>query len=274
MTYIVIDTDSAEDMISELYFSDSVPSPTIRILDVGAREGMEDMHMSGVDAIESLEYIGVEPDEQEYQKLVDKYPHEDIYQVALSDVSRRRTLYLTMNRAKSSLRQPNMPVVREYGLDKEEFEIVGTQQVQTVDLDSFCEENNLSFDVIKIDAQGEEGHILLGGENTLNSVHGLQFESNNVRRYRNMMTWREIDSLLHSKGFRMCRTDYFDTVASEMFYINENAPDAPLKQLITALLFRRGGYARHLLNTELQKLECIDIIEKILYRNEIDKYTW
>lgn len=82
----------------------------------------------------------------------------------------------------------------------------GISNVPIMRLDSFCRKESIKqIDILKIDAQGYERHILSGADNILvpSLVRGLFLEVLFVELYDNQSWCGEIIEILRSRGYRL-----------------------------------------------------------------------
>ena len=87
--------------------------------------------------------------------------------------------------------------------------IMSIDKVQTIDLDTFTEQNNIgNIDFIKLDTEGTELNILKGSKNILKkSVLGLSIEVKFIKVNDDQPLFFEIDKYLRSLGFELYDLD-------------------------------------------------------------------
>jgi FkbM family methyltransferase len=149
----------------------------MRIVDAGARGGSEPhWDIYG----DQVHLIGFEPDAKECVRLNQSaklWRRESYYPIALYRNKGTHTLYITQNPLASSLLKPNPDFVDRFP-QSALGAVVATTQIQTTDIDSFMEENNLDYvDFMKIDVEGAELALLEGASRLLSdSLLGLSIE--------------------------------------------------------------------------------------------------
>jgi FkbM family methyltransferase len=81
----------------------------------------------------------------------------------------------------------------------------GTQTIQLTTVDKYCETNGIDhIDFIKIDVEGYEFKVLLGAQNMLGNIDGIQFEFNGSNEEQDCKhTWYDIVELLGDYGFNV-----------------------------------------------------------------------
>ena len=120
--------------------------------------------------------------------------------VALGDAEGKSQLHLTQNLAASSL----LPPLGEGGLNSGETKAVATEEVQVMTLDGLAGSKNLPPpDLVKIDVQGFEWRVLVGGKETLSKARRMIVEVSLARIYEGQPVLPEILQLLTSWGFEL-----------------------------------------------------------------------
>lgn len=178
----------------------------MRIADLGARGGFErhwDIYGSGV------ELIGFEPDAAECERLNQAQSvkssaarRESYYPVALHRERGVKTLHITQNPQASSFLTPNWEFVNRFpqsGLAT----VVGTEQIQTTDMDSFMAENRIDYiDFMKIDVEGAELAVFEGAKKLLSeSLLGASVEVFFQPYHIGRPLFGDIDRYLRRFGF-------------------------------------------------------------------------
>lgn len=121
------------------------------ILDVGANVGEIGLWVHSLGASRVPRYLGIEPDPTAFRALrANLAPSDDVYCLAVAEVSCRRPLWLSTADADSSLIQP-----QRHEPDPE--------WVDCTSLDDFVLRHRIScIDLLKIDAEGGEPEVILG----------------------------------------------------------------------------------------------------------------
>ena len=184
--------------------SNSFSSNPLLIMDVGARDGFE-YHWDFFG--NQIHKIGFEPDVEECNRLNQKSSHNSkFYSIALGRKKEKRTFSYCQWGGSSGFYPGNKNFLKRFpNEDLEDMEVVETQDMETVDLDSFVEENKVDeVDFIKLDVEGSELDVLKGAVNCLQqSVLGLSIEVLFHGSIRNQPTFSEIDLFLNSLGFNL-----------------------------------------------------------------------
>jgi len=167
--------------------------------DVGARGGI---HERWKQISEYMDIIGFEPDEEECRKLNDAGAINETYiPIALHSKSGKHNLYITKNSACSSLYPPNEEYLKSFSM-RNIFKIEEEKMINCDTLDGFAKKNsNVEIDILKLDTQGNEFDILIGGLHTLSHVIMLDIEVEFTEMYKHQPLFSDIDNLLRENGF-------------------------------------------------------------------------
>jgi FkbM family methyltransferase len=131
-------------------------------------------------------------------KRILNWTNVTIEHMALSDKEDKTTLYIPENRNEPS--SPGATIVEpkiKKGIEK-------TEEVLTGTLDSYCAKHNLHPDFLKIDVEGNELPIFMGGAETLKKHKPKIFvecEVRHVGRERVLETFRYLQSLGYNGSF-------------------------------------------------------------------------
>lgn len=154
----------------------------------------------------SLRYIGIDADPVECDRLnaTPRAGHRYL-PAALGRSVESRTLYVTKNRACSSLLRPDPQAMRAFITIPAFLEIDQEIIVQTTTLDACLREAGIvAADFLELDTQGSELDILLGAERLLSeSVLGVQVEVEFEPMYDRQPLFAEVDTFLRARGFRL-----------------------------------------------------------------------
>lgn len=178
------------------------------IMDVGAAGGFQKYWSVFGD---KARFIGFEPNEEECQRLnALAAKNQRYYPVALSKTNEKRN-YLLMSWPESSSFYPaDMNVISRF---PDEVNVIVRQEIeiQTVDFDTFAEEQNItSVDFMKLDCEGSELDVLKGAEKFLKStVIGVHVEALFQRWRIGQPVFNEIDQYLRELGFQLYDLDFF-----------------------------------------------------------------
>lgn len=174
------------------------------ILDVGCRWGFAE-HWKAL--APSAELYGFDPDEDECNRIRDMNtdPNLHIISQALGRHCGPQTLYLTQEPACSSIYPPH-PLFTDIFPELHCARQVGTTQIELITLDHWATEASVScIDFIKLDVQGAELDVLMGGEQSLNNVRGLEIEVEFNPIYSGQPLFGDVDRFMREKGFVLWR---------------------------------------------------------------------
>lgn len=147
--------------------------------------------------------VGFEPDAEECRRLnAGAGPDERFLPVALRGAAGRRAFYLCRHPGCSSLYPPNTDLVREFPFGAE-MEVVGETTIEVTTLDAALAAEGLEVDALKLDAQGAELEILLGGPKTLATSLAVELEVEFAPQYRNQPLFADLDRHLRAAGFAL-----------------------------------------------------------------------
>jgi len=178
------------------------PKPMV-VVDVGARGDFEEFWSFFYG--DQVSFIGFEPDRKECEKLNKNFDsNKHIYPVALGKEKERKTFYKTIFPDAAGLYQPNEQYYNRF-FDFLNLRVVGTEGIETVDLDSVVKENDIKYvDYIKVDVEGAELDVLEGAEKLLeNNVLAIRAEVLFVEAHKNRPLFSEIEMFLRKKGFML-----------------------------------------------------------------------
>lgn len=199
------------------------------VVDAGARWGVPTgWSWFGADA----RVLAFEPDPDEAARLADQYdpdPSVVVVPAALGRTDGTVPLHVTVDASGSSL-YPPMVLHRWSGvLGGGSLDHV--VDVEVVALDSWLAGSGAGpVDAIKLDAQGAELDILVGGERALADVRALVAEVHLNAMYEGAPLFGEVDAYLRSQGFELWR---FPTIAH---YTPEGSP-APVPDRVDQIWF-------------------------------------
>ncbi|MDA8872016.1 FkbM family methyltransferase [Candidatus Thioglobus sp.] len=177
------------------------------VVDVGARKGFEKHWGNYADQIN---LIGFEPNEESYKECIEKKSNAQTiyYPYALDRTKGEKDFYITSYLSACGFYKPNEKIVKRFGAE-DTFTVTEITKVSTIDLDSFCVENNIkNVDFIKLDTEGSELDILKGAEKTLkSSVIGISIEVEFIKMYIDQPLFSDVDQYLRSLNFELYDLD-------------------------------------------------------------------
>jgi len=166
------------------------------ILDIGAHIGESVLFFRSI--FPNADIFSVEPDPDSYIRLLKLFPNIDkCINAAVGKKTEVRTLY-----------QYDIPHLNSlHSINKDSNDSLGYAQscsetevkVNCLSLDDLVKKLNISgqsIDLLKIDTQGGEVDVLLGGSDTLNQVQNITLELNLFDFYSRKNSFLEIESLL------------------------------------------------------------------------------
>jgi FkbM family methyltransferase len=169
------------------------------IADVGASGGFNRIwNVFG----DQLRVIGFEPNEEQFKRLTSnniiKY-----WKVGLGRIEEDRTIHITRFPYSSGEYMPDMNFWQRFPNAKG-LEIVGTETIRTVPLDTFIEKNRIQkMDYIKLDTEGSELEILEGAIRTLEEIIAVEVEVAFIEYHMGRPLFADIDAFLRKRGFRL-----------------------------------------------------------------------
>jgi FkbM family methyltransferase len=173
------------------------------VVDVGARGGFETFWSFYKDQVK---LIGFEPDVEECNRLNKQASSAKnrYFPFALAESKDKKIFYIAAYIWSSGFYKANMKFMHRFP-DEANLKVVKAIEIDTVDLDSFSRENNLTpIEFIKLDVEGGELSVLKGSEKLLRrSVIGLSIEVAFCRYRENLPFFSDIDLYLRSLGFEL-----------------------------------------------------------------------
>ena len=95
-------------------------------------------------------------------------------------------------------------------------------KVDCMKVDTYCEKNKLSPNIMFLDTQGSEYEILRGAKNTLKNVHGIILEYSTEALYKGQHLLPQIIDFLSNEGFEeFKRVDLFAGIHGESYFIKK-----------------------------------------------------
>lgn len=192
--------------------------PRTIIVDIGA-QGFP-RHSYGYTRSSYEEYYLFEPHPGYFSKLKKLYgdnPQYKLYDIALYNKKGTTTFYETPKKNCSSLLEPNKEVLH----DRPDIHQYTTMEVKTDLMDNIL--GDLDYiDYMKLDTQGSEYEIFLGGINTLKKTKRIQCEVEHAEMYKNQKLYEDIKQLLKDNGFKETKIEKAGKHHSDAWFENTN----------------------------------------------------
>lgn len=180
------------------------------VIDAGGRYGL---HPTWKSFSGELAYYLFEPDPTECLRLKAKYLNRaddiNILNLALDENDGFLEIDVFENRAmsSSSVRNPISSLFKSERL--REVEIIDRIKVRSRTIDSFCSENDLQVDFLKLDTEGNEYEILLGGKRQISkNVMGIRVEVAFDHVFEGRKLFGAVSDLLLNEEFFLLNLDY------------------------------------------------------------------
>jgi len=172
------------------------------VIDVGANVGQfaSDLRFAGY----KKNILSIEPIEEAYQKLLDKSKKDKfwcIYQkCCLGDKKKLIDINISENLQSSSILNIN----NLHLSNRSESRYIRAEKVQMITLDDLFNSRNDLFDkniLLKLDVQGYEDKIILGGRDSVKKTRALLLELSLVELYDGQPLWIDVINNLQTIGF-------------------------------------------------------------------------
>ena len=130
------------------------------------------------------------------------------YDKGLAKTAGAHTLYVTRIPEASSLYRPNAPLIKRWRQDGT-FDVVSEVRIDCVTLEQMLAQAGISHvDLIKMDTQGSELDILLGGGDYIGKISIIKCELEFVELYECQPMFDDVVRELSQRGFRFI--NFFD----------------------------------------------------------------
>jgi FkbM family methyltransferase len=172
------------------------------ILDVGANVGQFGRELRGPVGYRGR-IVSFEPMRAAHQALVTQAAGDPLWEVALRTAVGARSGSITLNIAGNSASSSLLTMLAAHADAAPESRLVGTEVVPLQPLDSLAPEyfRTDSRGFLKIDTQGYESEVLLGAEQTLPKLVGVQMELSLVPLYEGQLLMPELMERVTALGF-------------------------------------------------------------------------
>ncbi len=193
------------DLFRATPFAEAMSAVPVLCYDIGARGGI-DSDLAPIAF--ATDTVGFEPDEDAHRRLsqsdLGPWRSRTLIPMALGARAETRRLNLTRDPVSTTLMTPDPSIGRRFN-KPQFFDVVGTVDVATIDLDSAVAQNGgRPPDYIKIDVEGAEAEIMgSGGAATMGEVLAVKTEVGAFRFREEQPVFAELDTLLRGCGFEM-----------------------------------------------------------------------
>jgi FkbM family methyltransferase len=249
-------------MLEQLASIINAESPQIKftIMEVGALqiEGSPEPFYRLLDLFPDSQIIGFEVDEDLCAEMNSKAKAGvRYYPSALGRRNERREFYVTNHPMCSSLYEPNEPLISLYN----NFEVAYLNrktEIDTVSMDSFALLNDISeVDFIKIDIQGAELDVFMGGAQVLKSVLALVCEVEFIPLYIRQPLFGDVCTFLHEHQLMFHKFIGLAGRALKPIVIDSN-PNLPSQHIWSdAMYIRHVNAIQYLSIQQLLKLSVL-----------------
>jgi FkbM family methyltransferase len=191
------------DVFIDPRFADVYRQHPLVLVDVGARGGLKSNWSR---AQPHLRLLGFEPDEREFNRLVESTRAQDssnaFFNTALHNRRGPLRLHVARDRGLSSIFEPNREFLDAFP-EASRFDTVDVQQVEADSLDDQLRAREITdVDFVKVDTQGSELLVLQGASNALvSSVAGVEVEVEFSAIYKDQPLFADVDTFLRGLGF-------------------------------------------------------------------------
>jgi FkbM family methyltransferase len=191
------------DVFIDPRFADLYREHPLVLVDVGARGGLKSNWSR---AQRHLRLLGFEPDEREFNRLVESTRAEDssnaFFNTALHNQRDTLRLNVARDRGLSSIFEPNREFLDAFP-DASRFDTVDVHQVEADSLDDQLRTREIAdVDFVKVDTQGSELLVLQGASTALaSSVAGVEVEVEFSPIYKDQPLFADVDTFLRGLGF-------------------------------------------------------------------------
>lgn len=171
------------------------------IIDVGANQGQFALDIS--QHFPNVVIYSFEPIKDIYNILIDKTKHLNIKTFNLGLGDKNEKLYINhtiYGNATSSI----LEMSENHKNNFPEFVNTKKEEINLITLDEFFQKNSLKKNIfLKIDVQGYEDKVLIGGENMLKHVKIVQMETTFMEMYKGEKLFDYYLTFMKNNGFEL-----------------------------------------------------------------------
>ena len=179
----------------------------LRIIDVGARGGLQDEWTPFFDVVE---WVGFDADPEESERLNSIFRADSkncqVYPYAISGKRGKCTMHFAQFPDSSGIIEPNPKFLqRLYSVTQENLRTIKTIECESTTLDDFLEKENVQpFDYLKIDVEGAEADVLEGAKESLKASNVLGVKTEVwFGPLKDATAFARMDTLLRQYGFHL-----------------------------------------------------------------------
>lgn len=237
----------------------------INFIDIGCRYGT---HQYVKKNISKLKYFGIDADKQEINRLKKKYKsykNIKLYNGALAEHSKEKTLNIYKHKGYISTKQINNKSLWFGILRKNEKEILTSKKISFIESELFFKKNKIPFkDILKLDVEGQELEIIKGFNKYISEFKAIIFEGHFDEPYKNASNFSKINLQL-SKNFFIAHLDLSKSYLSQYFTNNiENTRITPLSA--DTIVLNKNYFNLNLINSSyLDILYVLDLYDLMLF---------
>lgn len=172
----------------------------VNLIDIGFRDGVQGKWLY---YDKYLKVVAFEPDKEEYERLVLKFPEYTVFNTALYKEKGRVPLHIARDGNLCSILLPNRAALDDFP-ETDRYDLLKKIDLSADTLDNVLQSSrsDLLIDFIKIDTQGTELYILQGGTQTLDqTIFGMEIEVEFFPLYQGQPLFSEVDQFAREKGF-------------------------------------------------------------------------
>lgn len=189
------------------------------VIDVGTRDG-EDAHILST-ALNSKYVLAIEARKEAAEETKIKYPHFNIFNVAVSDFIGTTEFYSILSEDKDYAGSSSI-YNNKFIRDEYPYEVIN---VDVTTMDSIIEECDLSYkflDIVKVDIEGYTWEFLQGFSKHMNNVKLFHLETEKNPTHKYHKNNEEIKNFMYSKNFILAGTQYeWDKEIEDQIWINK-----------------------------------------------------
>ena len=191
------------------------------VLDVGANIGQFGSELRNIGFAGKI--ISFEPTSEAFKKLEKMANNDDLWQInnfSLGEFDGETIINISKNSVSSSILK-NLPQLIESAPNAV---FTSTENIVVKKLDTIFDELQLDGKNIflKIDTQGYESMVILGAENSLQKIAGLQVEMALIPTYEKSVPFHDLSQKLVNKGFKITSIEsgYYDKITGKLLEVD------------------------------------------------------